>query len=43
MEEVKRKTNKNSLTSSVYEGLTAGMAAELMIGFWFGNWSNFSC
>ena len=39
------KTNKNSLTSSKYAGggapgpyagLAAAMAAELMIGFWFG-------
>ena len=29
-------TNKNLLTSSKYEGLTAAVAAELMIGFWFG-------
>ena len=29
-------TNKNLSTSSKYEGLTAAMAAELMIGFWFG-------
>ena len=29
------KTNKNLSTSSKYEGLTAAMAAELMIGFWF--------
>ena len=29
-------TNKNSLTSSKYEGLAAAIAAELMIGFWFG-------
>ena len=26
---------KNLLTSSKHEGLTAAMAAELMIGFWF--------
>ena len=36
MEQVERKTNKNSSTSSKYEGLAAAMAAELMIGFWFG-------
>ena len=30
------KTSKNSSTSSKYEGLAAAMAAELMIGFWFG-------
>ena len=36
VEQVKRKTNKNSLTSSKYEGLAAAMAAELRIGFWFG-------
>ena len=37
MERVEQKTNKNlSLTSSKYEGLAAAMAAELMIGFWFG-------
>ena len=35
-EQVKRKTNENSLTSSKYEGLAAAIAAELMIGFWFG-------
>ena len=29
-------TNKNSSTSSKYAGLGAAMAAELMIGFWFG-------
>ena len=29
-------TNKNSLTSSKSEGLAAAIAAELMIGFWFG-------
>ena len=28
--------NNNLLTSSKYEGLAAAMAAELMIGFWFG-------
>ena len=27
---------KNLSTSSKYEGLAAAMAAELMIGFWFG-------
>ena len=39
MERVKRveqKTNKNLSTSSKYKGLAAAMAAELMIGFWFG-------
>ena len=30
------KTNKNLSTSSKYEGLAAAMAAELMIGFWYG-------
>ena len=43
-EQVEQKTNKNSSTSSKlgggapgsYEGLGAAMAAELMIGFWFG-------
>ena len=31
------KTNKNlSSTSSKYVGLGAAIAAELMIGFWFG-------
>ena len=44
VKQVKWKTNKNSLTSSKYEGLhevgplqglTAAMAAELMIDFWF--------
>ena len=29
-------TYKNLSTSSKYEGLTAAMATELMIGFWFG-------
>ena len=29
-------TNKNSLTSSKYEGLAAALTAELMISFWFG-------
>ena len=29
-------TNKNLSTLSKYEGLAAAMAAELMIGFWFG-------
>ena len=29
-------TTKNLSTSSKYEGLAAAMAAELMIGFWFG-------
>ena len=33
---MEQKTNKNSSTSSKYEGLAAAMAAELMIGFWFG-------
>ena len=36
MEQVQQKMNKNSLTSSKYEGLAAAIAAELMIGFWFG-------
>ena len=44
MEQVEWKTNKNLSTSSkstcrapgAYEGLGAAMAAELMIGFWFG-------
>ena len=35
-EQVEQKTNKNSSTLSKYEGLTAAMAAELMISFWFG-------
>ena len=35
-EQVEMKTNKNLSTSSKYEGLAAAMAAELMIGFWFG-------
>ena len=30
------KMSKNSSTLSKYEGLAAAMAAELMIGFWFG-------
>ena len=29
-------TSKNSSALSKYEGLAAAMAAELMIGFWFG-------
>ena len=29
--------SKRSTTPSKYEGLGATMAAELMIGFWFGN------
>ena len=37
---MEQKMNKNSSTSSksgaAYEGLIAAMAAELMIGFWFG-------
>ena len=28
--------SKNLSTSSKYEGLAAAIAAELMIGFWFG-------
>ena len=40
VERVEQKTNENLLTSSKsqgpYEGLAAAMAAELMIGFWFG-------
>ena len=36
MEQVEGKTNKNLSTSSKYEGLGDAMAAELMIGFWFG-------
>ena len=36
VEQVQWKTSKNSSTSSKYEGLAAAMAAELMIGFWFG-------
>ena len=36
VERVEQKTNKSSLTSSKYEGLAAAMAAEVMIGFWFG-------
>ena len=41
MEQVEQKTDKNSLTSSKYAGgryagLGAALAAELMIGFWFG-------
>ena len=35
-EQVEQKMNKNSLTSSKYEGLAAAIAAELTIGFWFG-------
>ena len=33
---MEQKMSKNSSTSSKYEGLAAAMAAELMIGFWFG-------
>ena len=33
---MEQKMSKNSSTSSKYEGLVAAMAAELMIGFWFG-------
>ena len=42
---MEQKTNENLLTSSMYEGLlrvepfrglAAAIAAELMIGFWFG-------
>ena len=29
-------TNEKPSTPSKYEGLRAAMAAELMIGFWFG-------
>ena len=39
MEQVEQKMNKNLSTSTKsggYEGLVAAMAAELMIGFWFG-------
>ena len=45
MKQVEQKMNKNLLTLSKYaggkapgpyEGLAAAMAAELMIGFWFG-------
>ena len=42
MKALQPETNKNLSTSSKYEGLAAAMAAELMIGFWFGIWSNFS-
>ena len=31
-----RSNEKQSTTLSKYEGLGSGMAAELMIGFWFG-------
>ena len=34
VKQVEKKTNL--LTSSKYVGLAAAMAAELMIGFWFG-------
>ena len=34
MKQVEKKMNLS--TSSKYEGLAAAMAAELMIGFWFG-------
>ena len=50
---MEQKTNKNLSTSSKsdsgtqvpgpYIGLGAAIAAELMIGFWFGNWSCASC
>ena len=33
---MEQKMSKNSSTSSKYEGLAAAMAAELIIGFWFG-------
>ena len=33
---MEQKTNENLLTLSKYEGLAAAIAAELMIGFWFG-------
>ena len=37
MEQVKQVEKKTNLsTSCKYEGLAAAMAAELMIGFWFG-------
>ena len=36
VKQVEQKTNENLLTSSKYEGLAAAIAAELMIGFWFG-------
>ena len=36
VKQVEQKTNKNLLTLSKYEGLAAAIAAELMIGFWFG-------
>ena len=40
MEQVEQKMSKNSSTLSklgaAYDGLIAAMAAELMIGFWFG-------
>ena len=36
MKQVEQKTNKNLSTSSKYEDLAAAIAAELMIGFWFG-------
>ena len=35
-EQVEQKMNKNSLTSTKYECLTDAIAAELIIGFWFG-------
>ena len=35
-EQVGQKTNKNLSTSSKYECHAAAMAAELMIGSWFG-------
>ena len=34
MEQVEKKMNLS--TASKYEGLAAALAAELMIGFWFG-------
>ena len=36
VKQVEQKTNTNLSTSSKYEGLAAAIAAELMIGFWFG-------
>ena len=36
VKQVEQKMNKNLLTSSKYKGLAAAIAAELMIGFWFG-------
>ena len=35
-EQIMSKNSSTSSKSGSYEGLTAAMAAELIIGFWFG-------